>query len=273
MYPINIPNPKIGTAKQYNNTPHRLLVPCGKCVACLSNKRKIWSYRLSYELRECIDSYFVTLTHDNDNLYSPHLQKDLCQNFIKRLRKVVPFHLRYFLAAEYGSITNRPHYHVIFFLTEKKAVMKKKHNINYKNFPESVQKCWKSGFCHFGKVTPSSINYVTKYLITNQKFPSGLKKPFLLMSRKPMLGFSYVKDKFNWHLSDPSRNYMPGLDGKKTPLHRGFRNHLNSLGASIEVKTIDDLETTEISSLLYMDLQKKEYQRKTLHNITKHERL
>lgn len=269
FYPKNIPNPV------HNNTPNfafkRLIVPCGECIACLHTKRQIWSYRLYYELKRNIRSYFITLTYSDDNLPQSGVQKDAYIRFTKRLRKVLPYHVRYFACAEYGSRTNRPHYHAIIFLS-KPLNVSTLHNINYKNFDDAVKSCWKLGFCHIGKVTPASINYVTKYLITKSTFPDNQNKPFILMSRKPMLGYDYVQNLSKWHSSNVTRNYMPGPHGEKIPLHRGFREHLKKhfdIDIKVEYQYSDKVLTPE--QLMYNEHCKVVYSKKQLQKITKNE--
>lgn len=47
-------------------------VPCGKCFACQSNRRRDWHMRIKYEMLHCLQSFTVTLTYDN--LHLPELQ-------------------------------------------------------------------------------------------------------------------------------------------------------------------------------------------------------
>jgi len=220
MEPVNIANPNFGTAKQTNSTMKRLLVPCGHCAICLSKKRSVWSFRLSYELRSHSHCYFLTLTYSDDNLHSFGLSKMDIQKFFKRLRKRSGQTLRYFAVGEYGSKTYRPHYHVIIFSSAR--------------LEDHINKSWTLGFAHIGFVTKKSISYVTKYLITTGGAVSGKNPPFTLMSRKPMLGYKYIEDLKEWHASDSSRNFMPDLGGVRLPMHRGFKEKLKQEGVKFD---------------------------------------
>ena len=107
--------------------------PCGQCMACRITKRQEWTLRGLLEWREWKESWYITLTYNDE-----HLPEDQCvskedyRNFIKRLRKA--YHkrfpervegkngkmeyihpLRYMGVAEYGGKFGRPHYHFIIF--------------------------------------------------------------------------------------------------------------------------------------------------------------
>ena len=62
-------------------------------------------------------SWFVTLTYDDDHLPPVgSLHPPDVRNFLKRLRKDrPPGTVSYYLCGEYGSQTDRPHYHAILF--------------------------------------------------------------------------------------------------------------------------------------------------------------
>lgn len=147
-------------------------VPCGKCNYCLATKRSQWSLRLRRELWKCDSAVFLTLTYSEDHipinsLGLPELRKDEFQKFMKRLRKAAKkSKLRYYAVGEYGSKTERPHYHVILF------------NLPLDDF-RVVEKAWPVGHCHFGTVTDASIHYVTKYVIQKEIKYEGREPPFL----------------------------------------------------------------------------------------------
>lgn len=121
--PIKVKNPN--DPKEYNT------VPCGRCYACLENKRTDWRIRLTEELKGSKSAIFVTLTYSDSSLeytdiitrnkitytkeYThPIVHKRTIQNYIKRLRKL-GLKFRYYAVGEYGTKSKRPHYHIIFF--------------------------------------------------------------------------------------------------------------------------------------------------------------
>lgn len=173
-------------------------VPCGKCAACLSRRRSQWSMRLFNEVRNSDTCYFITLTYNDEHLNYKFINDDgeiidvpvVCkrdvQLFLKRLRKKIePFKIRYFLVSEYGPKTFRPHYHMLLF-----------------NFPhllknkldEYLLDAWNLGFIRVDPVTDARVNYVTSYCLDSSTLPAYLDKNFMLCSRRPGLGASYLDD-------------------------------------------------------------------------------
>ena len=186
-------------------------VPCGKCLPCLKKRRSDWTLRLEHEYLESDSAYFVTLTYDNHNVPRtkegyPTLYKKHVQDYIKRLRnshvayvvrelglktrkevKNVSKPIRYFAVGEYGSKTRRPHYHIILF------------NMDIGN-TNSLGTKWKYGHVDIGTVTGSSINYTTKYMFKQFGQKDKRIRPFTLMSKKPIIGNSYLEKYGKYHI-------------------------------------------------------------------------
>ena len=195
-------------------------VPCGKCLLCLKKKRSDWSLRLEHEYLDSDSAFFITLTYDD--IYVPRtkyghhtLEKKHVQNYIKRLRndyvKYVSKELkiekkyvkdyskpiRYFAIGEYGSKTQRPHYHILLF------------NYDIANLLPITQQ-WKDtysgksyGHVDIGTVTGSSINYVTKYMFKQfNKKTDKRQSPFSLMSKKPIIGHDYLVNYGSYHIKN-----------------------------------------------------------------------
>lgn len=137
---------------------------CGKCPACLTNKRNDLVLRMKNELSDHICSAFVTLTYDDSSLFylnsdHPSLCPDHLTAFLKSLRKVLPYSIRYFGIGEYGPLTFRPHYHLIIFGLQPNDYSK-------------VLKCWKRGIVTCTPVTDSRIGYMANFhIIKNQNLP------------------------------------------------------------------------------------------------------
>ena len=95
--------------------------PCGQCLACRINRRRVWTLRMHLELLSHPFASFVTLTYSPDGLFRNSkgycdLSKRDVQLYLKKLRKAVsPVKIRYFACGEYGSIGHRPHYHLIIY--------------------------------------------------------------------------------------------------------------------------------------------------------------
>lgn len=193
-----------------------IIVPCGKCLACLSNKRKDWIFRLKQEYKASKGALFVTLTY-SDKFNPEVLVKRHVQLYMKKLRKYVKGKIRYYCVGEYGTRTDRPHYHILMF---------------GKDLPEDyIRKAWTTsknrkeepfGHVHIGQVSEASIAYCTKYIVQ----PADVKKKsFSLMSRAYGLGLSYLTDRMvEWHRAD-DRNYSIQY-GQKVRLPRYYKDKI-----------------------------------------------
>lgn len=158
--PIRIKHGKFQSAIKHTEG---MLVPCGKCIACRIQKRKEWSLRMLHEKEFWDESIFITLTYDDNNLpVNNSLVKSDLQKFIKRLRKAIyPRNIKYFACGEYGSNTNRPHYHAIIFGLSLQPE-DKQHVIDaWSKCDWSVNKIRSKSF---GLAEPDSINYVAQYI-------------------------------------------------------------------------------------------------------------
>lgn len=148
--------------------PDGLEVPCGKCLPCRIKKRQEWAVRLLHELDNHEDSIFLTLTYDNEklpfNTNYPTLRKRDIQLFIKRLRKdlqKVNKNIKYFFCGEYGSQTERPHYHAIIYGLSLKPEDKK---YIMENWPYCDWNNKQIKTKSFGVAENDSILYVAKYI-------------------------------------------------------------------------------------------------------------
>lgn len=227
LHPLTIPNKKFCEQSELylkgslGYRPSRYIdVPCGKCEACLSLKRQQWFFRLYYEREHSKNSYFIGLTYDDE-----HLPKDLRLNkrdvqlFLKRLRKhIQPYKIRYFLVGEYGEDFGRPHYHLILF-----------------NWPDgydlakALKKCWDLcdpvRFDDSRSIQPlinARINYVCKYCLSTIDSDDPSAKTFMLCSRKPGIGFSYLTPAMVRHLQDQCDG-MGFVEFHHVPLPRYYK--------------------------------------------------
>lgn len=203
--PLNLPDP-YGSSKK-----DRIQVPCGRCGACKANRRSEWSFRLAQELKDSHNAFFITLTYSDEDLpYEyvdkktgeiitspvPTLEKIHFQNFLKKIRTTtkrefptMPVQLRYYCVGEYGTQTQRPHYHAIMF------------NMRWE-YARNLSRFWKFGHHHIGQVTDQSIHYVSKYHVDREYWKDdkiGRQRSFATMSRKPGIGYNYVEKNSDWN--------------------------------------------------------------------------
>lgn len=205
--PISIPHPH-GTSKA-----QRQIVPCGRCYACLTNRRNDWSVRLYYESKQHFKQVFLTLTYDDEHLEITNGNVEIkhLQDFFKRIRKKAK--IRYYAVGEYGTRTFRAHYHILLF------------GLSSKDYT-FIQSCWPFGFISIGEVSPSSIHYVTKYHVNRGHYPNGCMPPFALMSSKPGIGNAYIEKRGSFHHYNIDRAYYTHPNGIKQKLPRYFRDKL-----------------------------------------------
>lgn len=122
--------------------------------------------------------------------YKPDIQK-----FIKRLRINIERHenetisrqkIRYFVAAEYGPVTFRPHYHGLIFCDDEQLA---------RELPRLISKSWtlcSSDRIDVQLVSGAAPQYVAKYVNSFASLPqvckTQLTRPFYLCSKQPALG-------------------------------------------------------------------------------------
>lgn len=182
--------------------------PCGQCLPCRINKRRLWTHRLLLESYDHPESVFITLTYSDEYLPpNGSLDKKAVQLFLKRFRKSLePRKIRYYAVGEYGTQTHRAHYHAVVFgagLLDG----------------EQVARAWPFGRVHVAECNRHTIQYVAGY-VTKKFVKKGddLVQEFSIMSRKPGLGFgaverlvTLIRDKKYAHLFEGNNAIPDGL--------------------------------------------------------------
>lgn len=146
--------------------------PCGFCEDCNLKNQYSWAWRLSsdvqFRLRQGWLCGFVTLTYDDNHLPrfpqyfengrenpmfgEPCFLKQDIKDFIGYIRKIGHrerglTELLYFVAGEYGSVTQRPHYHAILCWNPKYYSGEEMHALIKKYWFENEE-------THRGFITP-----------------------------------------------------------------------------------------------------------------------
>lgn len=202
-----------------HGVPRPFPVPCRHCVGCRLDYSRQWADRCLLEMQDHDESWFLTLTYDDDHLpktfnvdlrtgeamfpVATLVSRDL-QLFIKRLRKNSGQSIRYFACGEYGSTGLRPHYHMLAFglRLDPSDLMHigtsplgdKLYQSHFLDF------CWGKGYITIGSATWASAGYIARYTLKKIKgdlkyddfIDAGLEPPFLRMSRRPGLGRNYL---------------------------------------------------------------------------------
>ena len=227
-----------------------VLIPCGHCIGCRLDYSRSWADRMMLELDSCKKGIFLTLTYDNDNiawscfdydgfpLYGTLVKKD-CQLFLKRLRKEFSdFKLRFYLAGEYGSKTQRPHYHAIIFGLSiddiGDCVVHGVNELGQKYYiSDRIRKVWKNGNILVANVSWKTCAYVARYVtkklngcMQDERYELlGQLPEFSLMSRKPGIGAYYLENHPNC-LDFDSINISTPDGGLKIRIPKYYLNKL-----------------------------------------------
>lgn len=211
------------------------IVKCGKCFECKQQEAKAWATRIMLEAENYSHSpYLITLTY-NDNCLT--YQKDKLLRditlFIKKLRKSYG-KLRYFYCMEYGSLHQRPHFHMILFGLPLDDLLflkrTKKNEVIYRS--KMIEDKWKRdgksiGFSSVGIMDDlSEAKYVTLYM---QKGKSDLQG-FRRMSKSPAIGALNLENRLDW-----LKTGKFVLRGKSYSLPKVFLNAFRKLGYVREV--------------------------------------
>lgn len=204
-------------------------VPCGRCPCCLKRRSSQWVFRLQQENKICSASAFITLTYDDDHIPTtpsglPTLRSKDYQDFMKRLRKDSNIKYKYYACGEYGSITQRPHFHTIMFFQDpeiRKPV---------KQIPEEIriQESWGKGQVDIGQVTGASIAYVAGYLekrlYTDPSLYGDRQKEKSLMSKG--MGINYLTPKVYGYYKKKLHPYLTVEGGQKISLPRYYKEKI-----------------------------------------------
>ena len=284
--------------KFYNNRdmfdPNRhFLLPCGTCIGCRIKRSRDWTVRIMNEASLYSNNCFVTLTYDDEHLPADGtlVPRDL-QLFIKRLRKKfiglepvivdgeVTYPIRFYACGEYGSKSERPHYHLILFnfdFVDKQIAPKfcKKGSILYVS--ESLSTLWKYGISTIGFVTSESAGYVAKYCTKkilgdkSEEHYHGRQIEFSRSSNRPGIGYRWIEENYDIvYTSDCIR-----IDGKefRPPKYydEWFKDHYPIWYEGItQIRQRFYDETTDKiinSDLYYKELVKRAYLEKRERNV------
>jgi hypothetical protein len=240
-----------------------LTVPCGKCGFCLQNRRKEWSFRLWEEFRTAISADFLTLTYREDAVPWSNdkmtLERLRFQRFVKAINKeqkkqgAAP--MRYYGTGEYGTETDRPHYHLIAFNITPKTRLK-------------LNDLWPEGFIYRRNVGVESIEYVTKYLIDADEEYIDREKPKAIMSKRPAIGIKYIERTGAWNyksgMTSAECKYYTMFKGKRHRLPRIFKDRIFPTW----LKELKKMEAIEEGNTKY--LQEVERLKKFMENPEKY---
>lgn len=169
------------SADAYVDLP--ITVSCGVCIGCRKTRSRDWQTRILHELQttrcsacsycqkgeQCIapPASFLTLTYDDAHLpIDWSVSSRPIKLFMKSLRKTTARKLRYFMVAEYGETTLRPHYHMALF-GEDFASDREHHRTTDRGdrlyTSDRLSGLWKRGHALIGDLNATSAAYIARY--------------------------------------------------------------------------------------------------------------
>lgn len=196
-----------------------ILLPCGRCEACMNERARSWSVRCVHEASLHEQNCFITLTYNDDHLPDmADLKYEDFQKFMKRLRKKYTGRkIRFFACGEYGENRQRPHFHAcIFGIDFNDRIYFKTTSAGSKIYTsKTLDALWSDrsgnsiGFASIGDISINSAGYVARYVMkkafgrendylydvidieTGETYRRT--KEFNKMSLKPGIGYGFYK--------------------------------------------------------------------------------
>lgn len=244
---------------------HSLSIPCGQCIGCRLEKSRQWAIRCSLESQLYQNSYFLTLTYDDEHLpKTGSLVPEDLQKFLKKLRRYIEYHgsdkkIRFFACGEYGDNFSRPHYHAIIYNLDipdlKRFSTSFSGDIYYTS--EIINQIWRNGYVIIGQVTFESCAYVARYVtkkITGSQADEhyqGRQPEFVRMSRRPGIGSAWLDQ----YISDVyPHDYIVIRDGIKVKPPKYFDKLFDAI-APDEMAIIKGLRSVAGYESLLKDLK------------------
>lgn len=229
LYPDGVWYPSDNTfisalARDWSNSSEFVQIPCGQCIGCRLDYSREWANRCLMELEYHSESWFITLTYDDDHvpwsecthpetgeiIHHQTLRKKDFQDFMKRLRKNYAEKfpeaekLRFYACGEYGSNTFRPHFHAIIYGLHLDDLVFYGRNAQGDILYNSrfISECWHNqGYAVIGQVTWESCAYVARYIMKKLKGEqaefyelNNISPEFTLMSRRPGIARQWYDD-------------------------------------------------------------------------------
>lgn len=259
-------------------------VPCGRCIACRLSYAKEWATRCMLEARQYKQNYFITITYApehvpvNKELGNLILEPKDLQDFLKRLRKYYDQHykhqnIRFYACGEYGSTTQRPHYHILAFNLPIFDLMALKRTASQDQlyYSKTIEKIWGKGNVWIGEVNWNTCAYVARYIMKKQKGPdaeqhyieSGEVPEFVRMSRRPGIGQKYFEDNYkDIYLCDAITLSKRNKYGKMEAIQVKPARYYDKLYDQLEPEQMAQIKQARVQSA--KETEKLRQQRSTL---------
>ncbi len=124
--------------------------------------------------------------------------------------------IRYYAVGEYGSQSQRPHYHILIFNMHNEVTLK-------------TNEIWDKGFIHTGEVNGKTINYSLKYMMKDQFQGHKQHRAFVTMStglkKDQAIGYKYLELNKSYHLKNQTL-LTKDINGNTIPLPRYYTTRI-----------------------------------------------
>lgn len=250
----------------------QLIVPCGTCIGCLLRRARDWTVRNCHEFTLHDEACFLTLTYRDDalpmaydfshitslpTLFKPHLR-----DFIKRLRsRLSPIRISFFACGEYGSRTERPHYHVLIYGFRPSDLVLHSRRLGIPYYSSLfLDEVWGHGNVIVGDVTPESIAYVSRYTIDKlhartsdpDYISTGRTPEYVVMSRNPSIGLNFYRKFYKQFLATDSVSVSPSFKSSLPRYYdKLYKRFFGYLDSNDFVFTADSILDVDLRSLNY----------------------
>ena len=260
-----------------------LFVPCQKCLHCRLARAADWGVRVEREASLYPESWFVTLTYDEENLPPlGHLVPEHAKQFVIDLRNRGYANLRTYGCAEYGTQSLRPHYHLCLLnlslpkLHSYTPNLFKNSNNSHSYFTSPLlTDIWSKGSVLLAPLNFDTAAYTARY--ASKAFKQPLPPPFInaqtgeiieplpaqavCVSRRPGIGHEFVH-KFSDQLF---RDGYVISSGRRLPLSKYFLTQLEK----IDPERLEDLKSRRrILGLQHNDALNRAYAETMAKRIT-----
>lgn len=233
-----------------------LTFPCGQCMPCRVNRKRKWTARIYLEwLGTKIPSSFNTLTYKDEALtyvmgddgapVATLVRSDVV-HWLRRVRRREPRGLRYFVAAEYGDRSWRPHYHAILF------------GIPPERAKGLLEETWPHGFITSSDVNEARMAYVAGYAVKkmtsheDDRLQVNQEPEFSLQSARPFIGAGFIDHIERLHLTRGGSELVMltgdvahevRIGGRRWPLDRTMRDGLRK-ALGVPLRATERLEAS-----------------------------
>lgn len=254
--------------------------PCGACLPCSYNRRRMWTTRIVLESLCHQHNAFITLTyadiprghHGPPAPYVVSLDASHLRGFWKSLRFHSGLRLRYFAVGEYGDKSGRAHFHAAVFGLPATCA-------------DVVQKAWPWGTVQVGSLTQESAQYVAGYVCkkmipSTHSYPAGRVREFARMSNRLEKGkpggigasaITALAASVAAHIASGVEKDVPAVvrvNGSLMPLGQYVRRKLRAAIGKDE-NMPQDLRKALMDEFLAMDVDLRERKRENTYLSTK----